>query len=495
MTELRPYQVTGVDEFFQACERYRRILLVAPTGSGKTVVYSAIIKRFTSELKNVLVIAHTREIIGQSSQTLKDHNIAHGIIMAGVEGRPLERVQVGTIQTISTRTRTGRLELPPANLVFIDEAHRAPAATYQAVIDAYPNAVILGATATPCRGDGRGLGGIFETMVLLPQVKELIGLGYLVPTVVYAPPPPNLKGIKVQAGDYHEGQLAERMDNPKLIGDIVTHWLKYGERRKTIAFAVNVAHSVHLKDEFIKSGVRAGHIDGSTPKDERAATLEMLRAGEIEVLCNCMVLTEGWDMPEVSCCILARPTRKKGMYMQMGGRVLRPADGKTNAIILDHAGAVHRHGLLEDPVEWTLNPDKRATTPLHEARLRDSASRLCDCAQCGALREAGKPCFHCGFFPKRAGRGIAIGDGDLGLVDRDRKVSIPQVDRNDWHAQFAYIAAERGYKPGWVSHKYKERFGSWPPWGSTPAPRTPTREVRMWLKSRAIAYHKARGAA
>ena len=126
-----------------------------------------------------------------------------------------------------------------------------------------------------------------------------------------------------------ESQLADCMDQPKLIGDIVTHWHKYGERRKTVAFAVNVAHSVHLKEEFVKSGVRAEHIDGSTPKPERDASLARLASGEIELITNCMVLSEGWDMPEVGCCILARPTKKMGLYRQMIGRVLRPAPGKT----------------------------------------------------------------------------------------------------------------------------------------------------------------------
>ena len=178
--------------------------------------------------------------------------------------------------------------------------------------------------------------------------------------------------MRTVAGDYVEGQLADRMDRPKLIGDIVTHWHKFGERRKTVAFAVNVAHSVHLRDEFIKSGVRAEHIDGSTPKPERDASLARLASGEIELVTNCMVLTEGWDMPEVGCCILARPTRKMGLYRQMIGRVLRPAPGKIDAIVLDHSGAVFRHGFVEDPVEWTLDPDRHAESPAHAKRCEDA---------------------------------------------------------------------------------------------------------------------------
>ena len=171
------------------------------------------------------------------------------------------------------------------------------------------------------------------------------------------------------------------MDRPKLIGDIVTHWHKFGERRKTVAFAVNVAHSVHIRDEFIKSGVRAEHIDGSTPKPERDASLARLASGEIELVTNCMVLTEGWDMPEVGCCILARPTKKMGLYRQMIGRVLRPAEGKPDAIILDHSGAVFRHGFVEDAVEWTLDPDRTRREPGASQALRRRMARGCSNAR------------------------------------------------------------------------------------------------------------------
>jgi Helicase conserved C-terminal domain len=193
-------------------------------------------------------------------------------------------------------------------------------------------------------------------------------LGYLVRSRVYAPSTPDLTGVRVQAGDYVENQLAERMDKQKLVADVIGSWHKWGERRRTVCFATGVPHSIHLRNEFINSGVRAEHIDGDTLKDERDATLARLASGEIEVVTNCMVLTEGWDMPEVGCCILARPTKKMGLFRQMIGRVLRPAPGKTDAIILDHSGAVFRHGLPEDRVDWFLSADLSARSPDHEAR-------------------------------------------------------------------------------------------------------------------------------
>ena len=137
---------------------------------------------------------------------------------------------------------------------------------------------------------------------------------------------------------------------------------------------MNVAHSLHIRDEFIKSGIHAEHVDGSIPKPERDAVLARLARGETQLVTNCMVLTEGWDMPEVSCCILARPTKKMGLYRQMVGRVLRPFPMKTDAIVLDHSGAVFRHGFVEDRVDWTLDPDKRAESPTHNARLHSGYS-------------------------------------------------------------------------------------------------------------------------
>jgi superfamily II DNA or RNA helicase len=357
----------------------------------------------------------------------------------------------------------------------------------------------VGLTATPVRGDGRGLGGIFETLIECPQVAELIELGFLVPTRVYAPAIPDLTRVSTRLGDYVATQLADVMDRPKLVGDIVTHWHRLAEGRRTVVFATGVRHSINIRDEFIKSGVSAEHLDGATPKDERDIILQKLACGAIEVVTNCMVLTEGWDLPEVGCAVLARPTRKMGLYRQMVGRVLRPAPGKTDAIVIDHSGAVHRHGFVEDHVEWTLAPDRAPENPTHAARGEHGLrSRLVDCSQCGALRVGGEACRHCGFRPTPQPKHVTVIDGDLGLVNRNRQ-TIPHAysaqERVEWHAQLAYIARERGYRAGWVRHKYREKFGAWPAWGSTPEPMSPTAEVRSWVRSRMIAFAKTRGAA
>jgi len=498
--ELRPYQRDVVEAFHASVQAgNRRIILVAPTGSGKTIIGAEIIRQHIVAFKDVLVLAHRREIITQTSGKLHGNAVAHGLIQAGFPRRQLERVQVASIQTLHRRAiHTGKMELPRADLLVIDECHHCPAKTYRAIIDVFPNAVLLGLTATPARGDGYGLGGIFHAIIEAPQVAELIEQGFLVKTRVYAPAVPDLKGVKVQAGDYVESQLAARMDRPKLVGDIVTNWHRYGERRKTVAFATGVAHSLHIKDEFVKSGVRCEHVDGSTPKPERDATLDRLAKGEIDIVTNCMVLTEGFDLPEMGCVILARPTRKMGLYRQMIGRVLRPAEGKTDAIIIDHSGAVFRHGFVEDRVEWTLDPERRAESPTHAARGESYSSRLIECSQCGAIRVAGEACPHCGFLPQRPPRPVPFLDGELGLVDSSRRANgkaYDPVERARWHAMLAAIGEERGYKRGWAAHKYKEKFGSFPVWGASPQPIPPTHEVRSWVRSRMIAYARGRQSA
>jgi DNA repair protein RadD len=496
MTELRPYQVDVIADLERAIATgRRRPVIVMPTGAGKTVVAANIINKAVAEQKRVLVLGHTREIIKQTSLKLSGYRVEHGIIRAGLVVDLSQAVQVASIQTLWSRAmRTDRMPLPAAHLLIIDEAHHCPANTYRRIIESYPNADLIGLTATPCRGDGRGLGGIFDVIVECPQVPELIQQRFLVRTRVYAPVNPDLKGVETRAGDYVESQLAERMDRDDLVGDIVTHWHKYGGRRKTVCFAVNVEHSIHIRDEFIKSGVRAEHLDGGTPKPDRDAILARLESGETELVSNCMVLTEGWDLPEVSCVILARPTKKIGLYRQMIGRVLRPAPGKFNAVVLDHSGAVFRHGFVEDRVEWTLDPDKRSEAPVHAARpVGNHGPRLLECSKCAAIRVGGEACQHCGFLPQRPPRSIPFRDGELALVDRQNRKAKAVSDPNEqmrWLGMFICVATERGYKLGWAAYKYKEKFGAWPP--ATVAPISPSPEVRSWVRSRDIAYAMAR---
>jgi len=490
--ELRPYQLEVMGRLEkEISERRRRILLPAPTGSGKTVIAAAAIDNAVRHGQRVLFVAHRRELISQTSQKLHALGIDHGIIQAGFPSRPSARVQVASIQTLHARAvRCNSIELHRADLLFLDECHHARARTYMRVISAYPDAVILGLTATPCRRDGRGLGNIFEALVECPSVAELIAGGFLVGTKVYAPIRPDLSGIELRQGDYIESQLAVRMDTQGLVGDIVTHWHRLAERRRTVIFATSVAHSVHIRDELRRSGVWAEHIDGSTPVDERDAILDRLAEGAVEVVCNCMVLAEGWDCPEVSCVVLARPTKSLGLYLQMVGRVLRPSPGKSDAIFIDHAGAVFEHGFVEDPIIWTLHEDRRAENSAHRSRGRHhQAPALTTCPECAAVRSERRPCAQCGWQPSRKPSAVEVVDGELGEVGRDRKLRALPIDKVVFHRQLTWIARQRGYKRGWVGHKYRERFGEWPQ-DYIVEPMVPDAATTAWVRSRQIAFAK-----
>jgi DNA repair protein RadD len=495
---LRPYQrevIARVEAEIAAGRR--RILLVAATGSGKTVIAAAIIAEAAKAGRRVLVIAHRREIVSQTASKLYAAGVDAGIIQAGFPPRPGQPMQVASIQTLHARAiRSSAMDMPPADILVIDEAHHARARTYMATINAYPGAIAIGLTATPCRRDGLGLGNIFQTLVECPQVAALVEQKFLVPSKVFAPSAPDLRGVRTQGGDYAEGQLAERMNQDQLVGDIVEQWHKLGERRPTVCFATGVQHSVHIRNEFRRSGVMAEHIDGGTPTDERDATLRGLAGGKVELVTNCAVLTEGWDCPDIGCLILARPTKSLGLFRQMIGRALRPAEGKADAIIIDHSGAVFKHGLPDDDIAWTLEEDRRAENKAHTARGEYGARRLVDCPECHAVRFQGDPCPACGWTPRPKPVAVEVADGDLGLVQRDRRV-IPsyatEAERRLFYQQLLAIAQRRSYAAGFAYFKYQEKFaGQKPPWSwkSLP-PVDPEPHVEAWVRSRQIAYARA----
>jgi len=366
---LRPYQVDKISEARGLMAQGKKsICLVSPTGSGKTVICAYIIQSALAKSKRVLFLAHRRELIDQCAAKLRDLGIwDYNVVLSGHphSRNPDAPVQIASIQTLIRRA------FPPADLIAIDEAHHAASGSYQTLLKNYPDAYVLGLTATPERLDGKGLDSIFQDLLNVATVPELIANGFLVAPQCLGPSPEAVASLKAalakvhtRGGDYAEDELSEAMDSPTLVGDIVTHWREWGTGQKTIVFAASIAHSQHIVAQFQAAGVAAAHLDGTMSLPEREGVLSAWR-GELQVVSNVQVLTEGFDFPELSCCILARPTKSVALYLQMVGRVLRTAPGKQGAIILDHAGNVIEHGPPQIERVWTLQGSAKKRTVIH----------------------------------------------------------------------------------------------------------------------------------
>ena len=451
---LRPYQNQAVENLrAEIRSGNRHPVLVAPTGAGKTVIAANVVRSAVERGTRVIFLAHRRELINQCSGKLGDNDISHGVLMAKhPRTDPAQLVQVASVQTLVRRL--GKNPHAPG-LIIVDECHRTIAASYQKILDAYPGAVVLGLTATPERSDGRGLDQIYDSLVQVATVGELTGQGYLVPAKVYAPATPDLIEIKIKRGDYDDSALADLLDRPDLIGNIPRHWKQLAEGRTTVCFAVNIRHSQHIRDSFLAEGVRAEHVDGTTPGNERDAILKRLATGETQVVCNVGILTEGWDLPRASCCILARPTKSQGLYLQMVGRVLRTHQGKQDALVLDHAGCVHEHGLPDEDRAWTLDGRK------DRAGKGGNGFSIRICKQCFLAIKPGVPiCPACGDVLPVRSREIAEEDGQLAEVQRKPKTpGASDAVVTSTAQRLKRIAAERGYKRGWVWHRLRISFG------------------------------------
>lgn len=452
---LRDYQERAIEGLRQHIRQgCRRLLLVLPTGAGKTSVAAAMIEGAVAKGKRVHFWAHRLELITQASQRLAGLGIEHGIIMAD---HPSRR-QWASVHVASVQTLRNRQQVQAPDLIFLDEAHRARAKTYSEILKRYPNAVVVGLTATPIRTDGKGLGHLFERMVCGPSVAELTSMGYLVPARIFAPSKPDTTGIKLTGGDYNQGQLSMVMDKPTITGDAVAHWLKLGENRQTVAFCVDVNHSKHVRDQFLAAHIPSAHLDGETPTREREGLLADLASGRIRVLCSVGVLTEGWDSPIVSCCLMLRPTKSLGLHLQMCGRVLRPYPGKEDCIVLDHAGNTLRHGMIDDERDWELGKDrKQQQGPAID--LNVNVPKVCPkCFRVyGRTVTLCEPCNYRFFVAKRDGPRQV--DGELRQVAAgERYRRIPDDKRRDLYLRWAREGAERGWKPTAALMKYQSMF-------------------------------------
>jgi len=479
------------DDFFgftlDGDQRYLLDDFTVTHNSGKTVMFSSMAESAAARGKRVVVIAHRKELIDQTHAKLEAFGVRAGVVMASdPRFDDYLPVQVCSIQTLARRMD----RLPPADLVIYDECHHAVSETSKKVLEAYSSAVLLGATATPWRTDKRGLADLFDDVVVAATPAELIARGALVPYDPFAYDAPDLHDVGLVAGEFNQKELGLACNTDVLVADIVREYSEHAHGRRGLIFPVDIAHSRHLVAEFQSGGFHAEHLDCDTPKDERERIIDGLRSGSVTLVSSVGVLTEGFDAPAAEVCILARPTKSLGLYMQMVGRVLRPSPdtGKARALIHDHAGNLLRHGFPDDDREYSLS-----ATP---ARVRELSTCPMCCSVFGRVRDDGT-CPRCGevIAPPRAQGANDEPDADAAserktvdgvrldraAIERLRErltgggvrreltdlqvVQVSQATRADKAAEYLRlqaVAERKGFKPGFVANAYRETFGVWP---------------------------------
>lgn len=353
--QLRDYQHEAKRAVYESMRSNRSVLLVLPTGGGKTVLFADIVRDAAKHGRRAIVAVHRRELIEQAARKLSDVGIVAEIVQGARKYSRTAQCYVASVQTIARRD-----DFPLCDLVIVDEAHHSIAPTYRALLDHQHTARVLGVTATPIRTNGAGLSDVFSDMIVGADIGTLIERGYLVGTRVYAAPlRESLALLPTTGGDYNGAALGRFMERSVLKGDIVEAYERHASGRKVVLFASNVELSIRYAAEYNARGIRAAHVDGETPEQERAEIFAAFARGDIRVLCNVGIATEGVDIPDCDCVQLLRPTKSLALYLQMIGRGLRAANGKTDCIVLDHADCTLTHGFAEDAREWSLR-GKRA---------------------------------------------------------------------------------------------------------------------------------------
>ena len=450
--QLRPYQSSLIEELrggFRA--GVRRQLLVSPTGSGKTVLFAFIVKGAVAKTLRVMVLAHRAEILDQISRTLTAVGVQHGLIQAGEDMSATAQVQVASVQTLVRRFD----KVPSPDIVIVDEAHHSTAGQWAKVFAQYPNAMFLGVTATPERLDGSGLGEFYQRLVRGPEVQWLIDNGFLSQPVYFAPKQAiDLSAIRKMAGEFSKEDAAALLDKPSITGDAVAHYLKYASRRKAVAFCVNLKHAEHVAEQFRASGIPAGTIDGTLTREDRKQRVADLASGKISVLTSCEIVSEGFDLPAVDAAILLRPTASLALHLQQVGRCLRVAPGKSESIILDHVGNCLRHGLAEEPRDWSLEGSSS------KKRKKDDILDTRQCEKCYAVF-SGPVCPQCGAAKVSKARELEQREGELEALNAEKVAASRMRLREEGRAQtlddLLKLAAARGYKRGWAIHRFQAR--------------------------------------
>lgn len=385
--DLRDYQLGACENVLaKHISGVRRVLLVAPTGSGKTVMAAHLVRGWAAQGLRICFVVHRDELVRQTRAKLEAFGVEHGTIKAGFVEDLERQVQVASIQSLVRRIK----RVQPADVLVLDEAHHAAADSYRRLVSLWGKAQVLGLTATPWRTDGRGLSEDFDSTALVSQPAALQEAEYLAPVKAFTYECADLSKVRVRQGEFDPAELAEAMTS--IVGDVVGAYQRRGNGGRALLFAPRVSFSRDLAARFAEADISSAHLDAETPHEERLAILDRFRSGETRVLCNVGILTEGFDCPDAEVLILARPTLSKGLYLQMVGRVLRPAPGKSVATILDHSGNFGRHG--HPYSEW----DYSLEAPKQKAPVERSTPRCPDCKLAlPRYLQPGERCPECGY--------------------------------------------------------------------------------------------------
>lgn len=425
--ELRNYQIDAKNNVYRAFREHRRVMLQLPTGAGKTVLFTAIAKDAIMKDRVTWVLVHRKELIDQTLHKAKAYGLDLSVIQADYLFNQFSKYHIASVQTLIRRIDKLPKRVQPG-LIIVDEAHHSRAESYKTIMSKYPDALILGVTATPVRTNGEGFKDLFDTMVTGPTVKQLIHAGYLVkPRIFTAPLEFDLRNVKITAGDYNEKALYEAYEASATYGNLVSSWNKFAKDKLTIVFAINVEHSKRIVEEYKAAGINAEHVDGTTPKKERDDIMRRFREGKTRVVSNVGIITEGFDVPACECIQLVRPTKSLSLYLQMCGRGLRPAHEKESAIILDHSNSVYTHGFPEQDRNWTLGGvrnKKNRVTVYRDVRTNEYYTQ-------------GKTPEH-------------ISEIELIEMDQD-EMRINMMEKLIEHSR------RKNYKPGYAWHKFIER--------------------------------------
>jgi DNA repair protein RadD len=501
---LRDDQTVTVDALRDAVRSgKRRICLQAPTGYGKTELAAELTNSAQKKNKKVLFTVPAISLIDQTVQLFAKRGILDvGVIQADHHMSNWDMpIQIASVQTLMRRT------VPDVAVVMLDECHQwfqfyeKWLGTTDHPAPDWINVPVIGLSATPWR---KGMGAWFDHYHKAATIQQMIDMGNLSPFKVMAPSHPDLTGVRTVAGDYHEGELSERMQESKLVGDVVQTWLQRAERRPTLCYAVDRAHAMKLKQQFEAAGVPCGYQDHTTRDADRRTkqgiwiegrknVRRKFHNGEYPVVVNVETLTTGIDW-DVRCISMCRPTKSDMLFTQIIGRGLRNAPGKDHCLILDHSDNHLRLGFVTDVDEsFTGLHDGKA--PIHENRV-EGIRLPKECPQCGYLKLPKMACCPgCGFVAKVVSK-IEPEAGELReLKPKPKPVKKPETmeEKGVFFAELKFYAQQHGYKDGWASNQYRERFGVWPAGNARYfTPKLPTPETLSWIKSRAIAWAKSK---